>query len=59
MQLYSVERKVSQPIEGHVAAFAQCKSPGNAKSSNLLIHAVRDTAGGKVMIFFPKKIDNK
>ena len=27
MQLYSVERKVSQPIEGHAAAFAQFKMP--------------------------------
>ena len=29
MQLYSVERKVSQPIEGHAAAFIQFKMEGN------------------------------
>ena len=52
MQLYSVERKVSQPIEGHAAAFAQFKSPGNAESSNLFTFAVRGTAGGKVMNLF-------
>lgn len=48
MQLYSVERKVSQPIEGHAAAFAQFKSPGNAEPSNLFTFGVRGTAGGKV-----------
>lgn len=48
MQLYSVERKVSQPIEGHAAAFAQFKSAGNAEASNLFTFAVRGTAGGKV-----------
>ena len=29
MQLYSVERRVSQPIEGHAASFAQMKLDGN------------------------------
>lgn len=48
MQLYSVERKVSQPIEGHAAAFAQFKSPGNAEPSNLFTFGVRGAAGGKV-----------
>lgn len=52
MQLYSVERKVSQPIEGHAAAFAQFKSPGNAESSNLFTFAVRGTAGGKVSVCY-------
>ena len=45
MQLYSVEGKVSQPIEGHAAAFSQFKIPGNAKESTLLCYAVRNTAG--------------
>ena len=50
MQLYSVERKVSQPIEGHAAAFAQFKSAGNPEPSNLFTFAVRGTAGGKVSL---------
>ena len=29
MQLYSVDRRVSQPIEGHAAAFAQFQLEGN------------------------------
>ena len=29
MQLYSVDRRVSQPIEGHAASFAQMKLEGN------------------------------
>lgn len=48
MQLYSVDRKVSQPIEGHAAAFAEFKIEGNAKPSTLFCFAVRSPAGGKV-----------
>lgn len=48
MQLYSVERKVSQPIEGHAAAFAQFTIPGNAAPSTLFCFAVRGAQGGKV-----------
>ena len=48
MQLYSVERKVSQPIEGHAAAFAQMKLPGNTEESTLFTFAVRTPQGGKV-----------
>lgn len=29
MQLYSVDRKVSQPIEGHAATFAEFQVEGN------------------------------
>ena len=51
MQLYSVERKVSQPIEGHAAAFSQFKIPGNAEESTLFGFAVRNAAGaGKVRL---------
>lgn len=49
MQLYSVERKVSQPIEGHAAAFAQFKMEGNATESTLFSFAVRGATGGKVI----------
>lgn len=48
MQLYSVERKVSQPIEGHAAAFSQFKMEGNPEMSTLFCFAVRSAQGGKV-----------
>lgn len=48
MQLYSVDRKVSQPIEGHAAAFGEFKVEGNANPSTLFCFAVRSQAGGKV-----------
>jgi hypothetical protein len=51
MQLYSVERKVSQPIEGHAAAFTQFKLDGNKKQSTLFSFAVRGPQGGKVKEF--------
>ncbi|CAL1614921.1 unnamed protein product [Knipowitschia caucasica] len=50
MQLYSVERKVSQPIEGHAAAFGEFKVEGNALPSTLFCFAVRSPAGGKLHI---------
>ncbi len=52
MQLYSVDRKVSQPIEGHAAGFAQFKMEGNSEESTLFCFAVRGQAGGKVWLFF-------
>ncbi|CAG0919676.1 unnamed protein product [Notodromas monacha] len=66
MQLYSVERKVSQPIEGHAASFTQFKMDGNPEPSTLFCFAVRSQAGGKLHIIevgqpaagnqaFPKK----
>lgn len=48
MQLYSTERKVSQPIEGHAASFMQFKMEGNAQESTLFSFAVRGAQGGKV-----------
>lgn len=50
MQLYSVERQVSQPIEGHAAAFAQFKMPGNSEESTLFTFAVRTQQGGKLHV---------
>ncbi|XP_013785578.1 clathrin heavy chain 1-like [Limulus polyphemus] len=50
MQLYSVERKVSQPIEGHAAAFSQFKLEGNPEQSTLFSFAVRTAQGGKLHI---------
>ena len=39
---------MSQPIEGHAAAFAQMKLPGNTEESTLFTFAVRTPQGGKV-----------
>ncbi|KAG1680294.1 Clathrin heavy chain 1 [Nymphon striatum] len=50
MQLYSIERKVSQPIEGHAAAFSQFKMEGNPEQSTLFCFAVRSAQGGKLHI---------
>uniref|UniRef100_A0A8C5CK67 Clathrin heavy chain n=1 Tax=Gadus morhua TaxID=8049 RepID=A0A8C5CK67_GADMO len=50
MQLYSVDRKVSQPIEGHAAAFGEFKVEGNTTASTLFCFAVRSQAGGKLHI---------
>ncbi|XP_026468031.1 clathrin heavy chain [Ctenocephalides felis] len=50
MQLYSVERKCSQPIEGHAASFATFKMEGNAEPSTLFCFAVRTVQGGKLHI---------
>ncbi|GLV38478.1 Clathrin heavy chain [Carabus blaptoides fortunei] len=66
MQLYSVDRKCSQPIEGHAASFATFKMEGNAEPSTLFCFAVRTVQGGKLHIIevgqppagnqpFPKK----
>lgn len=45
MQLYSVQKNVSQPIEGHAAAFAQFKYEGKTEESTLFCFAVRNTQG--------------
>ncbi|KAL0626001.1 Clathrin heavy chain 2 [Plecturocebus cupreus] len=50
MQLCSVDQKVSQPIEGHAAAFAEFKIEENAKPSTLFCFAVRNPTGGKLHV---------
>ena len=50
MQLYSVERKVSQPIEGHAAAFTKFRMENNPADSTLFCFAVRNVQGGKLHI---------
>lgn len=50
MQLYSTERKVSQPIEGHAAAFTSMKVGENQQPSTLFSFAVRNATGGKVKL---------
>ena len=52
MQLYSVERKVSQPIEGHAAAFTQFKMDSNPQPSNIFSFAVRGAQASKVSHLF-------
>ncbi|KAG0165695.1 hypothetical protein DFQ28_008457 [Apophysomyces sp. BC1034] len=45
MQLYSKERGVSQPIEGHAAAFAELKLDGASSPTKLFTFAVRSANG--------------
>lgn len=52
MQLYSKERGVSQPIEGHAAAFAELKLDGCQLPTKLFTFAVRTATGAKVLFFF-------
>ena len=51
MQLYSRERGVSQPIEGHAAAFAEIKLGRNQHVTKLFIFTVRTGNGAKVRVF--------
>lgn len=48
MQLYSRERAVSQPIEGHAASFAQVRLDGASEDTKLFAFAVRTATGAKV-----------
>ena len=50
MQLYSVEKKLSQALDGHAAAFAQFKVPGNAAPSTLFVIGNRGLDGGKLHV---------
>jgi clathrin heavy chain len=48
MQLYSRERGVSQPIEGHAASFGEMKQDGHQAVTKLFTFAVRTATGAKV-----------
>ncbi|GJE98267.1 clathrin heavy chain [Phanerochaete sordida] len=50
MQLYSRERGVSQPIEGHAASFAEVKLDGHQNITKLFAFSVRTAAGAKLHI---------
>ncbi|KAJ6625007.1 clathrin heavy chain 1 [Mycena sp. CBHHK59/15] len=50
MQLYSRERSVSQPIEGHAAAFAEIKQDGYQHPTKLFTFAVRTATGAKLHV---------
>ncbi|EKM49484.1 uncharacterized protein PHACADRAFT_264985 [Phanerochaete carnosa HHB-10118-sp] len=50
MQLYSRERSVSQPIEGHAASFAELKLDGHQQVTKLFAFSVRTAVGAKLHI---------
>ncbi|KAG0326315.1 hypothetical protein BGZ99_009753 [Dissophora globulifera] len=56
MQLYSKDRGVSQPIEGHAAAFADLKLDGGNSPTKLFAFAVRSATGAKLHIV---EVDHK
>ncbi|KAI9336615.1 hypothetical protein DFJ73DRAFT_646661 [Zopfochytrium polystomum] len=56
MQLFSREKGVSQPLEGHAAAFAEIKQDPAAPANKLFTFAVRTAAGAKLHII---EIDHK
>jgi len=50
MQLYSVEKKMTQPLEGHACAFTQFVVEGSTKSSTLFILANKSQTGVKLFV---------
>lgn len=50
MQLYSKERGVSQPLEGHAGAFAELKVDPAHPPAKLFTFAVRSANGAKVSL---------
>jgi clathrin heavy chain len=52
MQLYSKERAVSQPIEGHAACFGEIKLDPAAAPNKIFTFSVRTANGAKVSHFF-------
>jgi len=58
LQLYSVDRKVSQPIEGHAAAFADFVVDGGTKPSTLFTFSKRTATESKLYIIEVQKPDD-
>ncbi|KAI8915232.1 hypothetical protein DFJ77DRAFT_461771 [Powellomyces hirtus] len=56
MQLYSKERQVSQPLEGHAGAFAELKTDYSPTPIKLFTFAVRTANGAKLHIV---EVDHK
>ncbi|GAA5870209.1 hypothetical protein JCM8547_006917 [Rhodosporidiobolus lusitaniae] len=50
MQLYSKERGVSQPIEGHAASFAELRLEGATADTSLFTFANRTATGAKLHV---------
>jgi clathrin heavy chain len=48
MQLFSTELGVSQPVEGHAAAFAELKLDGHQHPTKLFTFSVQTRTGAKV-----------
>jgi clathrin heavy chain len=48
MQLYSKERGVSQPLEGHAGCFAKLTLEGAPNPTSLFTFSVRTATGAKV-----------
>ncbi|TID31065.1 hypothetical protein CANINC_000309 [Pichia inconspicua] len=56
IQLFSKDRNISQPIEGHVCTFTNLKLQGSAIDTELFAFAVRNETGGVLHI---NEIDHK
>ncbi|KAL6066534.1 Clathrin heavy chain [Balamuthia mandrillaris] len=50
MQLYSVDRKISQPLEGHAASFATYVPDGATQPVSLLCFATRGATAAKLYV---------
>lgn len=50
MQLFSVEKNVSQPIDAHACCFIPFKVEGATTPSTIFVFANRAVAGGRVRI---------
>jgi len=58
MQLYSVDKKVSQPIEGHACAFADYVVDGGTQPSTLFTFAKKTATEAKVYVIEVQKPDD-
>ncbi len=56
MQLYSKGRGISQPIEGHAAAFGTLRMDGASEDTKLFTFAVRQASGAKLHVV---EVDHK
>jgi clathrin heavy chain len=52
MQLYSKEKGVSQPLEGHAGSFGQIKLDPSLPANKLFTFSVRNASGAKVKLKF-------
>jgi len=59
IQLFSVEKNVSQSIEGHAAAFANYTVPGATRPSVIFAIAVRTAVAAKLLILEVSKGDGQ
>ncbi len=57
LQLYSVEKQMSQPIEGHAATFGTLLVRGNSTPSTLFCFANRSAVQSKIFVIEVEKTD--